>query len=645
MCGIAGRWNLDGKCAGRGPLEAAGVSMRLRGPDDSGLWLEGPLGFVHRRLSIIDLSPLGHQPMVSADGRRVIVFNGEIYNYRELRNDLERGGHALRSQSDTEVLLEGHEAWGMEGLLKRCRGMWAFALWDAERRSLILARDRLGKKPLYYRAGPDHFAFASTLPALLALLDDKPSISPGAMDSYLHVGYVPADECIYEGIAKVPPASYIEVAASGAISESAYWELHYQSLEGRPAEEWEERVEWALRDAVRDRLVADVPVAAFLSGGLDSSTIVSLMAEEGATPRTFTMSVPGSWRDESGYARMVAERYGTNHTEIPLDASCVGDLPFLAEQYGEPFGDSSAIPCYFVARRAVQDAKVILTGDGGDEVFGGYGRMAVVKSLETWNARMPRAAKALAKAAGGLFSEAGALGWRRPEARGRLMLAAGDGPEAYFRSWLKMPGWRRRGLYGERFAGRVAGHDPAAHFLRCYRSAIHPSWMHAVLHTDVGTTLVGDFLVKVDVACMAASLEGRCPMLDHRLMELVATMPLDLWQEGGVPKGFFRRIARKRLPEPLMSARKHGFTIPAEDFWNRGWDHWVESLVLRDGALVGDGWLTAEGIRCLLASSRTKANTHDSLILYYILCLELWYRALHLGQPIGNLRVPLGEGM
>jgi len=632
MCGIVGQWNFDGRPVEMDLLVEARDTMEKRGPDDSGVWTGAGTGFGHRRLSIIDLSSSGHQPMVSRDGSTVIVFNGEIYNYMELRKALENEGVAFVSKSDTEVLLEGYIRWGADKLFRNCRGMWALAIRDIRNGKIVLSRDRFGKKPLFFKKDAGRLTFGSTLNAVRKMAGGFEDVDEESIDSFINFGYVPTDRCVFKGFSKCQPSSYMEFRDDGSSAENSYWKIGYDEEKGLSKEQWIEEVEHLLKDAVRDRLVSDVPVSSFLSGGVDSTLIVALMCELGYNPKTFTMAVPGSWRDESKRARLVAEKYGTEHTEIPLDPACVNALPRLVEEFGEPYADSSAIPSYFVASMAARSTKVILTGDGGDEIFGGYGRMDFIRAYQNRFESYPSMLKSVIGPLGGLLEEN--KFFFRTEGTGRKLKTVSRGLGNYFDFWKRLPDWRRRSLYGPRLKNVVSSVDPRAYFLREMERAggADRSWMSRLLRIDIRTNLVGDFLTKIDTACMAASLEGRCPMLDHRLLEKVWKMPFDLWQHEGKPKGFLKLIAKSRLPAELLTAPKHGFTIPVEDFWNKGWFGLAEDILLK-GTLVKEGWIVEKPLKVLYEDVKIRKIGRDSQALYHLLCLELWNRICMKGEP------------
>lgn len=625
MCGIIGIWNFDGKPVNEDNLLKGMELMKQRGPDDKGSWTEKGVGMGHTRLSIIDLSEGGHQPMLSSDNSAVIVFNGELYNYRELKEELLKEGCSFRTMSDTEVLLEGYLRWGIENLLERSRGMWAFAIYDIKRKKMVLSRDRFGKKPLFYKMEPNRIIFASTLVALQSLMSETGEINYESVDFFINFGYVPSSLSIYRDISKCQPSEYIEIFDNNAVIKKKYWLIKFYEEEQHTFNEWVEEVEYLLKEAVKDRLVADVPVSAFLSGGVDSTLIVSLMCELGKWPKTFTMTVPGSWRDESQRARLVASKYRTNHTEIPLDPHCIKKLPHLLYEFGEPFADSSAIPTYYVASQASKETKVILTGDGGDEIFGGYGRLDSIIKLENSFLKTPFFLKSLYFVIGKCLENYKVFCPLQNMAR-RLKTIS-NGLKEYFSFLKRLPEWRKKSLYGKFLMSEVKKYDLEMYFYAMVESdeIKNIPWMKQLLKIDIMTTLVGDFLTKIDIGCMSNSIEARCPFLDHRLLEKVWRMPLNLWQYNGNSKGFLKMIAGKRLPKEVILSPKHGFTIPVETFWDEGWINIVERFLFK-GKLVHCNFLKEDGIKQLVGDVRQSKRGKDSQLLYHLLCLELWFR-------------------
>ncbi len=638
MCGIAGLWSGSGG-GGEGELAALALAMadRLahRGPEDRGAWADPAAGVAlgHRRLAIIDLSPAGRQPMPSADGRLVITFNGEIYNFAELRAELDReAAVAWRGHCDTEVLLEAAARWGLEATLRKCVGMFALALWDRERNRLVLARDRLGVKPLYYGWQGDTFFFASELKALAAHPGFRPRLSREALALFLRHGYIPAPYCIYEGVFKLPAGSILTVEGprpgDRAVSHS-FWSLEEVARRGLenpfagPPEEAVERLEALLLDAVRLRLVADVPLGAFLSGGIDSSLVVALMQSLCPRPvKTFTIGFREEHFDEASHAKRVADSLGTDHTALYLtwdEARRV--IPELPGLFDEPFADPSQIPTYLVSRLARREVTVSLSGDGGDELFAGYQTYAWMRSLSQGPGRFPRPARLCLA---GLLRLLPATVWESllpgREVGQRLhrlaeVLSARDQEEMYLRL---ISHWREP----ERLVGMA---EPPTHFTSPRPGPVSEQILTRIMFLDGVTYLPDDILTKLDRASMAVALEGRVPLLDHRVVEFSWSLPLSLKVREGKPKWPLRQVLFRHVPHALVERPKHGFAVPLGE-WLRGplrpWaeEHLSPARLREEGVLAPD--LVARRWAEHLAGGR---NWQYSL--WNVLMFQLWHQA------------------
>ena len=614
MCGIAGFLQAGG---GRGEEmeRRAGVmadTLAHRGPDDRGVWVEAAAGIAlgHRRLAVIDLSPQGRQPMLSRDRRWVMVYNGEVYNYRQLRREL---GGRWRGSSDSEVILEAVSRWGVEGALRRFNGMFALALWDRRERRLYLARDRLGEKPLYYGWRGETFLFGSELKALQAHPHFRGEVDRGVLALYLRHNYVPAPYCIYRGLHQLPPGTWLEVGAGRRGAEPRpYWSAREAAERGvrdpLPADEQEvlARLEPLLQEAVGMRMVADVPLGAFLSGGIDSSLVVALMqAQSGRPVRTFSIGFTIPRYDEAPFAREVARHLGTEHTELyvtPEQAMEV--IPRLPELYDEPFADSSQIPTFLVAELARRQVTVSLSGDAGDELFGGYDRY-------WWGRRIWRRARLIP--------------WPLRRGLARLLRAL---PPAVLEALMRpvaplLPPEVRRRRPGEmalRIASYLAERDPEGMYLglvshwrpedRLVPGAVEPPTVHSdpgqwarvdsftrrMMFLDLVGYLPHDILVKVDRAAMGVSLETRIPLLDHRLVELAWRVPLELKLRAGRGKWILRRLLYRYVPPELVERPKKGFGVPI-DHWLRGpLRPWAEDL-LDEGLLRRQGLMDPAVVR------------------------------------------------
>ena len=582
MCGIAGHVRL------RGLPDSASVAamvggIRHRGPDDSGLWTsrEGECVLGHARLSVIDLSPSGHQPMIDPETGNAIVFNGEIYNFRELRRECEAAGDHFRSHSDTEVILALYRRRGM-GCLGSLRGMFAFALWDESRKSLFLARDRVGKKPLNYSLGPEGLTFCSEIDPLARHPGVSRQIDMEALDLYLQCQYIPAPWTIYRGIRKLPPACYAVFGREGFRMES-YWNVDYRRKAAVTETEALDGFEEKLSEAVRLRMIADVPTGALLSGGVDSSVIVALMARSsGERVHTFSMGFREEEFNELPFAREAAEICGTDHHPEIVESRVGELLPQLARHYGEPFADSSAVPSFLVARAARRHVTVVLNGDGGDELLGGYSRYAMSRlqslasgavsgiglspsRLVDWTSRLAEARDVPRRALRKLLTE-----YAHPELRSVNMYA---------------------GFWDDRARARLlGGHNTpvlaswrTAWLAEAMERAEHP--VDRMLWHDNRTYLPGDLLVKMDIASMHCGLETRSPLLDHEVIEYCATLPASYKVRGGVGKYLLKKLAERYFPKAFVHRSKMGFGIPVAEWLRGGLRPMLEST-LRDARLM-----------------------------------------------------------
>jgi asparagine synthase (glutamine-hydrolysing) len=588
MCGIAGIWTFAGERAGVLTERATEMAcaLRHRGPDDDGVWSDGAAGVAlgFRRLSIVDLSRAGAQPMVSESGRFVMVFNGEVYNHRRLAEEL--GPRTYRGHSDSEVMLACIEAWGLEAAVRRFIGMFAFALWDREERKLSLVRDRMGVKPLYYAMTPRGLTFASELKAL-----PRTSIDRNALAMYVRFGYVPAPYSIFDGIAKLLPATILTIDASGAMQSRPYWDAPRiaEHAAANPFTGSEDdavaTIESVLSDSVRLRLIADVPLGLFLSGGTDSSLIAALMQREAGAVATFTIGFQGMW-SEAPRAAAVARHLGTQHTEAVIGAREVMEaVPLMAEVYDEPLGDSSAIPTYLVSRMARHHVTVALSGDGGDELFGGYHRYFLGQRVSRRVAHVPRL---LRRPLGGALRTAARLPVQRnlrERLRGFGDALVIDDPMTLF---LHEVADHRAFVCGAQ-PPDVPLTDRAA-----WPRLDEPASL--MMYLDAISYLAGDILPKVDRASMAVSLEVREPLLDHRLVELAWSLPLSMKTRGTSGKWVLRKLLKKYLPEEMVDRDKLGFGLPLSD-WLRGpLRDWASALLDPD-QIAREGWFDPAAVR------------------------------------------------
>lgn len=650
MCGLTGFFSPGGfqHAAASAVVTRMRDTLVHRGPDDAGVWLDGDAGIAlaHRRLSILDLSPAGHQPMHSVSGRYALVFNGEIYNHLEIRRRLNAAGLAQtgwRGHSDTETLLAAIEQWGLEQALLECVGMFALALWDRQERVLALARDRMGEKPLYYGWQDGVLLFGSELKSLRVHPNFRSDVDRDVLPRYLRYGYMPAPWSVWQGIRKLTPGCVVRFRGSdqGALpAPQPYWTLADAITAGKTDpfrgsdEDAMDALERQLRDAIAGQMMADVPLGAFLSGGIDSSTVVALMQAQSSRPvKTFTIGFSEPGYNEAEHANAVARHLGTEHTELYVDAvQARAVIPELPSMYDEPFGDSSAIPTHLVSQLARQHVAVSLSGDGGDELFGGYGRYFNHKGQRIWRASrsLPGPIKVLAVSLiqSGVFSLADdalhAIGssLRRPIGRSLSVktdliaaLASCQTQEDYYKvmmsQWQPPPVVRQ----GESCDGR-----PSAQHLH-----LLPNPVERMMFTDSLTYLPDDILAKVDRAAMAVSLETRVPLLDHRVVELAWRLPYEMKVRNGQGKWLLRQVLYRHVPRALIERPKMGFGVPV-DQWLRGpLRDWAEDLLSED-RLKAQGFLDPQPIRRRWQQHvNGQQNWRDSLWL--VLMFQAWLQA------------------
>ena len=570
MCGICGIYNLQGAPVDRDLLGRMNDTMIHRGPDGAGLFVDGSVGLGHRRLAIIDLHS-GDQPMATDDGRLQVVFNGEIYNFRELKDELEAHGHRFRTHSDTEVILHGYRQWGA-AFVDRLRGMFAIALWDAPNRTLLLVRDRLGKKPLYYYSDGSRLVFGSEMKALLADETLPRTLDPAAVDAYCSFGYVPSPMSIFKEIRKLPPAHLALMTPEG-LTVRRYWDL---DMSREPEEVPEARAVEELREvfdeAVRLRMFSDVPLGAFLSGGVDSSAVVASMSLQGGAPvRTAAIGFAEKRFNELEYADLMAKRYGAEHHEFVVRPEALAIIDRLVWHFDEPFADSSAVPTWYVSQMARQRVTVALSGDGGDETFAGYTRRyAMTRFEDGLRRKIPAALRTgLLGPLARIYPRADFL--PRPlRLKGFLTNLSLPLEQAYFRdmSFYCKPEAKAL-LYTPEFAAQVGtsrAHEVVAvHFSRNRNS----DPVSRAQYVDIHSYLPEDILVKVDRMSMAHSLEVRAPILDHKVMECAARLPSSQKLRGEESKYIFKKMNEERLPSEILYRKKQGFSVPL-DAWLRG---------------------------------------------------------------------------
>ena len=618
MCGIAGRFNYDPRHAVDSTVLASmTAAVAHRGPDAAGYFHAPGIGLGHRRLSIIDLAT-GDQPLANEDGQVQVVFNGEIYNFAEVRAELIARGHRFRTSSDTEIIVHGYEEWG-ERCVERFRGMFAFALYDGREHRLLLARDRLGVKPLFFAEVPGGIVFGSEIKSLLRDAAVPTDWRPEAIDSYLTLLFIPAPHTVYAGISKLP-AAHTLVAEKGRIRISRYWDLEFPGTgDPRREDEYLEELDALLREAVSLRLISDVPLGAFLSGGIDSSTVVAYMKDTSATtPVTIAVGFEHQDFDESQHAETVARHLECEFHALVASPHIESLLPKLAWHFDEPFADSSAVPTYYVSQAARQLVTVALSGDGGDELWAGYahhrvehmeqrarGALGPARHVASW---LGRALPLSVKGARSLRH----LGVRPEDAYALKHVNGTFEPNAKDR------------LYSTDFARSIAGHDALEALRGAYRSSRSVDPMDRVLYADARVYMVDDVLTKVDRMSMAVSLEAREPLLDHKLLEFAARVPTALKLKDGRSKYLLRRILERRVPRSIVDRRKSGFAAPIGD-WLRGPLAGMASELLLDGRLRDRGLFNDAEVRRLWDAHRTGRADHPHR-LWQLVMLELWFR-------------------
>jgi asparagine synthase (glutamine-hydrolysing) len=600
--------------------------MVHRGPDEEGVYLGDGVALGMRRLSIIDLAG-GQQPVSNEDGSVWIVFNGEIYNYRELRHDLQQKGHVFRTSSDTETIVHLYEDLGPR-CVERLRGMFGFAIWDERKQQLLLARDRLGIKPMYYAETSGGIAFASELKPILQLPEITRSVNWEAAGHLFTFLATPSAQSIVDGVAKLEPAR-IGVATRGErLAVTRYWDVSFQPDENATEDELVERLREQLADAVIAHQVSDVPVGAFLSGGIDSSAVVAMMAKPAAGRlKTFSIGFSESSFDELRYARQVAAAFGTDHYDLVLRPDVVQIVEDLTWYLDEPFGDTSAIPTYMVSKLASEHVKVVLSGDGGDELFAGYDKY-VVEGRERRRDRVPKALRAVAGAVGAVMPEG---------MRGRRFLRhlALDGSRRYVDASTMFRADQLRKLFQNGAFEQISRHDVWAESLQLL-SRDGADWLSAVQYRDLHTYLPLDILTKVDRMTMAHSLEARPPLLDHHLVEFAATIPARFRLRDGTTKYLFKRAMRGVLPDGIIDRPKHGFAVPLAHWFRSDLAGFARDLLVSDTCRQR-GFFDTRYIDRLL---RLNEQGRDlDLQLWTILSFELWCRRF-LDSPRSG-RVPL----
>ncbi|MDB4883290.1 MAG: asnB [Gemmatimonadetes bacterium] len=642
MCGIIGHCGPDARALAP-RVQAAREAMLHRGPDDAGLWTDDYASLGSRRLAILDLSPAGHMPMASADGRHVLVFNGAIYNYVELRAEL---AHeiAFRSTGDTEVVLNGFRVWGWERLLDRLDGMFAIALWDADTRTLYAARDRMGEKPFFYAQHDGGLSFASTLTALTRLRGGTATVDARALDAYLTYQAVPAPLAMLDGAAQLAPAHALRFRVDSAeLRITRYWDLAFTPKQHVSEADALDAIDELARRSVAQRLRSDVPCGTLLSGGVDSSLITALASEEAGRPiDAVTMGFDDPAFDERPHARIVAKRHGVTLHEEVLTPGLVADLPAIVWQFGQPLADVSIVPNYYMARAARQFMTVALVGDGADETFGGYARPMIARAASTYRRLLP---SRLRRVLGDALSERpGVRSSGSLRRRAALLAQAGAGTAAasfvYDRAFRAI----RRDLYAPALLDTLGSWHPDSLYASAWSRASASDDVDRALYGDITTYLPDQLLAKADVSAMAHGLEARSPFLGREIVEYAATLPTALRLRNYTTKYLLKRVAERYVPRSVLYRRKRGFVMPVST-WLRG------DLAPYALALVGSspfldrGWLSPDVVRRLIAEHMD--GSHDwGQQLWTLMVLEIWARLTLDGSlaPTDPLDVVLPAG-
>jgi asparagine synthase (glutamine-hydrolysing) len=612
MCGICGKVT-SAKEERKTSIENVEWMMdrlKHRGPDDSGIWSDSLATLGHRRLSIIDLSAEGRQPMISEDGKKSIVFNGEIYNFQEIKKRFQNE-ISFRFQNDTEVIIKLYEKFGSE-CLNYFRGMFAFAIWDSSRQELFFARDRLGKKPFFYRIKNGGITFASELHALLGHASGSEfEVDEESLSHYLTLQYVPSPKTIFRDIWKLPPAHF-GIFKKGEVRIQQYWSLPHQTKKWNEADALE-RFHDLFRESVRLRMIADVPIGTFLSGGLDSSAVVAMMRELVSEPiQTFTVRFEEKEFDESPYAREVGKIFQTKHQELTVTPDLIGILPELVRHYSEPYADASAIPFFYLSKTTRQHVKVALSGDGGDELFGGYSRYMFKEP----NGHLP---SALQGAIRHLPVNVRYI-WRL---RKILEERGFDLPSIYLQKICVFNEQEKEKLMRPEFYEKVKEKNTLSWYEEIFKQFEGVSFPEKLMAADIITYLPDDLLVKADIASMACSLEVRSPFLDHELMEFAASLPGDFKIRNGTSKYLLKRYLGKKLPDGLIHRTKTGFGLPTRMWFRTSLRPFLEEVLLSKSSFSRDYF--RDGVVEKLIRNHASGWVDNTYKLYALLVLELWH--------------------
>lgn len=638
MCGIAGfslfenntGYAEGGHKGARASLEAMHNAIYHRGPDAYGTYLDERIGLCHRRLSILDLSEAGNQPMYSADEQQVIVFNGEIYNFLELRENLEAEGVTFKSHTDTEVILALYAKDGVK-CLQKLNGMFAFAIWDKTKQELFIARDRLGKKPLYYFSENGRFAFGSEIKAILALDNIPRDVRLDAVHDFFAYQYVPDPKSIFKHIHKLPPAHYMVLNENG-FTITEYWDLSFNTQSTSSEEDNKAQLKALLEHVTKQRMISDVPLGAFLSGGVDSSGVVAMMAEASDTAvKTCTIGFENKAFNEADFAREIAEKYKTEHHEFTVHQNVADRLEHIVSFFDEPFADPSLVPTFFVSELARKAVTVALAGDGGDEMFAGYEKYSVDDLENRLRSKFPKVVRksffpSLAKLAGMV---PGSIG---KKAKSLLISLSHDPAMGFYitNSMMTDEMWQK--LVKTDVSEKLANYHPSQYTLDMYNKADGPDHLSKILYTDIKTYMTGDILVKVDRMSMANSLEVRAPILDYQVAEFAATLPSSQKYRNGEKKYLLKEVFKPFIPDSLLYRKKMGFSTPLDEWFRSELKAIAESKLIKSSKGLADVFNTS-AIQQVWHEHQTEKKDHG-IILWSMLMYQMWYdRYVNIQEP------------
>ena len=630
MCGIAGFSLFNAHEGDEKTLEAMGQAILHRGPDAGGTYIDDNIGLCHRRLSILDLSEAGNQPMYSHDGNLVIVFNGEIYNFLELRAALENDGVIFKSHTDTEVILELYAREGTK-CLDKLNGMFAFALWDKNKQELFIARDRLGKKPLYYFNDNGRFAFGSEIKAILALENIPREIRLDAVYDFFAYQYVPDPKSIFKHIHKLPPAHYLVLKKEG-FSIHEYWDLSFKEVTKASEESNKQQLKALLEKVTKQRMISDVPLGAFLSGGVDSSGVVAMMAEaSNEKVKTCTIGFDNKDFNEADFAREIAEKYDTEHHEFTVHQNVSDKLEHIVSFFDEPFADPSLVPTYFVSELARRAVTVALAGDGGDEMFAGYEKYSVDDVENKLRSKLPEAIRksvfpSLAKFAGKVPGTVGR------KAKSLLTSLSHEPAMGFYITNSMMTDEMWQSLVKPDVAEQLAEYHPSQYTLDIYNKADGPDHLSKILYTDIKTYMTGDILVKVDRMSMANSLEVRAPILDYQVAEFAATLPSSQKYRDGEKKYLLKEVFKPFIPDSLLYRKKMGFSTPLDDWFREELKELSESLLLRAKFGINDIF-ESRVIDNLWQEHQIRKADHG-IVLWSMLMYQMWFERYMVAQEV-----------